>query len=204
MATYEISNTSNLGGWSYIQLKLLSSSSTNKIGTWTNSTGSSVTITSVTIRCGTGNGHFTQSTDLTGNGSTFNLKLKVGSVETESKAISNKVSVYNTGIDPTDLTEVTFTLNSPVTVSNGSSVTIYPKYVSTPGDNVVLCAGASKWGCALTTANTTHSWPKLNSGGGVWIKTSDGWKEGIPYIKTEDGWKVGTAYIKTSNGWKTL
>lgn len=204
MATYEISNTNNLGGWSYIQLKLLTSSCTEKIGTWTNNTGASVTITSITIRCGTGNGYFTQGSDLTGDGSTFNLKLKVGSVETESKAISNKVSVYNTGINPTELQDVTFALNSPVTISNDSSVTIYPKYVSTPGDNVVLCAGASKWGCATNTGNTTHSWPKLNANGGVWIRVGDVWKQGIPWIRVDGVWKQGIAHIRTGDAWKTL
>jgi hypothetical protein len=204
MATYEISNTSNLGDWSYIQLKLLTPSCTEKIGTWTNNTGSSVIITSITIRCGTGNGYFTQGSDLTGNGSTFNLKLKVGSVETESKAISNKVSVYNTGIDPTDLRDVTFTLNSPVTVSKNSSVTIYPKYVSTPGNNVVLCAGASKWGCSTNLNNTAHSWPKINTSGGVWVRVNGVWKQGIPWVRVNGVWKQGIAYVRAGGTWKTL
>lgn len=206
MAVYTLTESQLDGSWSYCDLDLLDSSSTRKIGTWTNNTGSTVTITAVTIRCGTGNGTFTQGTNLTGTGKSFKLKLKLGSVETESKTISNKVSPYNTGINPTQLASVTFSLNSPVKVTNGSSVTIYPKFVTDPGPNsIVFCAGASKWGCATNTGNTTHKYPTLTgSSGSIYVKVNGTWKLGIPYVKVNGTWESGIAYIKTSDGWKTL
>ena len=214
MASIDICTVNNwssyLGSWSYCQLKLLSSTSTEKIGTWKNTTGSSFTITSVTIRCATGNGSFYDSASVSGNGSAISLYLKVGSslsssTDTEVKTISNICQASGGSIQPAQLQEMTFTLTAPVTVANNSSITIYPKYSgSTPADNVCLCAGASKWGCATNSNNTSWIWPKVNNDGSIYIKVNGEWKPGIPYIKVNGEWKPGTAYIKQSGTWKTL
>ena len=43
---------------------------------------------------------------------------------------------------------------------------------------------------------------KDSSSNTIYIKTENGWKQGIPYVKTANGWKQGQPSTKTEYGWK--
>ena len=81
----------------------------------------------------------------------------------------------------------TATYNSDGTLTKNFGICFY-----TPGN---------LWGFNVKYAN--YTFPKLDIGGKVSIKTSGGWKNGQVFVKTSGGWKEAKAiYIKTSSGWK--
>ena len=37
----------------------------------------------------------------------------------------------------------------------------------------------------------------------VWVKTEEGWREGVVYVKAEDGWRLADGVLpKTADGWR--
>lgn len=57
-----------------------------------------------------------------------------------------------------------------------------------------------------TTGGVTYTlyaiWEEVETGGGVWIYTDNGWKQATAYVYTDNGWAKATLYVYTDNGWK--
>lgn len=65
--------------------------------------------------------------------------------------------------------------------------------------------GIAAWTGTFTFCNSfaNYTFPVLDVGGKVSIKTANGWKKGQVFVKTSDGWKKAKAvFVKTSDGWK--
>ena len=167
--------------------------------TYKNTSSQYELITSITIKLGVAeNGdYYNAGEEVTGTGSSLPVTLTCGS-STATKTISTIVKTvkYDGGKSYPDYSECgsyTFTFNTPIVVSAGSSVTIT---ITKSNANVLI-----------------HGTRSLNviQGGVVRINTngtSSGWKMAIPYINTNgtsSGWKPAIAYINTdgkSTGWK--
>ena len=153
--------------------------SEEQLGYWTNTTGSKVVIHSITAYVASGSGEFKKPDYVYGDGKPVTIYFKIGSTYTGSKTISSTVTPYNTASSAT-----TFSLSSPVTVSNGSSVYI-TVYKSSGGS--CLCIGNSDYTpsgklCYITyTKGYTVTY---NLNGGKWPSTAP---------STSDLWSLTTS-----------
>lgn len=125
----------NTHGWTYISTAYYPNapSSTRRLGTYYNDSGSSKKITSVTFYCATGSGN-KPSADawgdaVNGNGKSITMRLVINGVTSDEVTISNTASVYKSSSGNMSYTEAsctakTFKFTDGPVISNGSTVDI--------------------------------------------------------------------------------
>lgn len=98
-------------------------------GQYTNTSGSSKVLKSITLYLGSGKGTFTAGTTVTGTGGSFALRIYTGSSSSGnfgSATITNAMAPTSGGYPNVDNCRAyTFTFNNPVTVANGSTVQLW-------------------------------------------------------------------------------
>lgn len=165
MATAKITPLSS-ESFSYCETSM----SPRSLGTWTNSTGSTVSITGVRVYIGTGSGTFTAGTHVTGNGGAISFQAYIGSTYTSSSSVTNVVTPDSWGTATySQMQWVSLTFSSPVSVANGSTVTLGAKW----SGGTCLCLANS-----TTAAGGSNYWSQLvystgynityNLNGGAW------------------------------------
>lgn len=124
----------NAARWSY------SAHNERDLLTYTNDTGKSIVVKSISVYLGTGSATFTDGDTVPGNGSPFEAKLSINGVYSDAVTVSNKVG--RSGNDPyyptrSDCILHTFDFSSRVEVSSSSTITV--KIKRTGGSGNCIC-----------------------------------------------------------------
>ena len=157
------SSITSSGNWTWTYNHIGSTTLTRTMLSYKNDNSYPVIINSCYLTLGTGKGTFDQGDKVTGSGLQYTVYATVSGVDSNTLTVSNIANTSYSGVE-----KKTFTFNSPVIVSAGSTVNITFKFTGTGTGCVVIAHGrnnSSYYGGTVSNAQCKVSY-KPNGGSG--------------------------------------